>query len=69
VRDRLSRRSWHYDHLAYESAASAARALAPLPGAPATTPWDPELAAAMRCHGVRVEEEFTIDTLLQDLAL
>ncbi|HEY1620732.1 MAG TPA: TIGR02679 family protein [Streptosporangiaceae bacterium] len=69
VSDRVSWRSWRYDHLAYESAASAALSLAPLPGAPAATPWDPELAASMRRHGVRVEEELTIDALLQDLAL
>ena len=33
-----------------------------------TTPWDPELATAMRHRNVRVEEELTLDALLQDLS-
>jgi uncharacterized protein (TIGR02679 family) len=68
VRHRLNWRPWQYDHLAYEAAVSAACPLTPLPGEPTATPWDPELAAAMRCHGVRVEEELTLDALLQDLS-
>lgn len=68
VRSRVGWRPWHYDHLAYETAASAARPLAPLPGEPVATPWDPELAAAMRRRGIRIEEELTLDTLLQDLS-
>jgi hypothetical protein len=38
-----------------------------LTGDPAATPWDPELAVAMRRHDLRVEEELTLDDLLQDL--
>jgi uncharacterized protein (TIGR02679 family) len=68
VRHRVSWRPWHYDHLAYEAAVSAARPLAPLPGEPAPTPWDPGLATAMRRRGIRIEEELTLDALLQDLA-
>ncbi|PSL06856.1 uncharacterized protein (TIGR02679 family) [Haloactinopolyspora alba] len=34
-----------------------------------STPWDPELAEAMRVHRVRIEEELVLDTLLDDLAL
>jgi len=38
-----------------------------LAGDPAATPWDPELAVAMRRHDLRVEEELTLDDLLADL--
>jgi uncharacterized protein (TIGR02679 family) len=69
VRHRVNWRPWHYDHLAYEAAASAACPLAPLPGEPVATPWDPELAAAMQRRGIRIEEELTLDALLQDLSL
>ncbi len=68
VRHRVDWRPWHYDHLAYEAAASAAHPLAPLPGKPAATPWDPELAVAMRRRSIRIEEELTLDVLLQDLS-
>ena len=81
VRDRVNWRPWRYDHHAYEAAASAAPPPAPLTGLaglaglaglvgePAATPWDPELAAAMRRRNLRVEEELTLDALLQDLSL
>jgi len=65
-------RPWRYDHVAYQAAASAARPLAPLVrliGDSAPTPWDPELAAAMLHHRVRVEEELTLDALLEDLSI
>jgi hypothetical protein len=42
--------------------------LAGLAGEPSATPWDPELAAAMRRRNVRIEEELTLDALLQDLS-
>ena len=42
--------------------------LAGLAGEPAATPWDPELAIAMRRRDLRVEEELTLDALLQDLS-
>jgi hypothetical protein len=35
---------------------------------PAATPWDPELAVAMRRRSIRTGEELTLDTLLQDLS-
>jgi len=57
--------------VAYEAAVSAAQPLPPLAGLvgeSAETPWDPELAGAMRHHNLRVEEELTLDTLLQDLS-
>jgi hypothetical protein len=49
---------------------SAVHPLAPLVGLvgePASTPWDLELAAAMRHRNLRIEEELTLDSLLQDL--
>jgi uncharacterized protein (TIGR02679 family) len=71
VRHRVDWRPWRYDCLAYEAAVSAARPPAPpggLAGEPVATPWDPELAAAMRRHNIRIEEELTLDALLQDLS-
>jgi uncharacterized protein (TIGR02679 family) len=68
VSRRVTWRPWRYDHVAYEAAVSAADALAGLNGEPAATPWDPELAAAMRRRNLRVEEELALDALLQDLA-
>jgi uncharacterized protein (TIGR02679 family) len=71
VRQRVNWAPWQYDHLAYEAALAAA----PLPGQgaglggePADTPWDPELAAAMRKEDVRIEEELVLDALLRDLS-
>jgi uncharacterized protein (TIGR02679 family) len=71
VRHRVNWRPWRYDHVAYEAAASAAQPLPPLAGLAgesAETPWDPELAAAMRHRNFRIEEELTLDALLQDLS-
>jgi uncharacterized protein (TIGR02679 family) len=71
VRHRLNWWPWRYNRLAYEDAVSAAGPPAPprgLGGEPAATPWDPELAAAMRHHNLRVEEELTLDALLGDLS-
>jgi uncharacterized protein (TIGR02679 family) len=70
VRHRVNWRPWRYDHQAYQAAVSAAHspaALSRLVGESAVTPWDPELAAAMRHHNLRIEEELTLDALLQDL--
>ena len=72
VRQRVNWRPWRYDRLAYEAAIPAVPALAQLPGLtgiPAATPWDPELAVAMRHRDLRVEEELTLDALLGDLSL
>ena len=68
VLQRVNGRPWRYDHQAYEAAVSAAHPLTPLAGEPAATPWDPELASAMRRRNVRIEEELTLDLLLQDLS-
>jgi uncharacterized protein (TIGR02679 family) len=70
VYHRVNWRPWWYDRQAYEAAVSAAHPLTPLArliGEPTVTPWDPELAAAMRQRNVRVEEELTLDTLVEDL--
>ena len=70
VGQRVDWRPWRYDHRDYEAAVLAARPLTPLgllAGEPAATPWDPELASAMRHRNVRIEEELTLDALLQDL--
>jgi uncharacterized protein (TIGR02679 family) len=76
VRHRVNWQPWRYDHLAYEAALSAAfpsggaggaGGTGGLVGDPAATPWDPELAVAMRQRNRRVEEELTLDALLQDL--
>ena len=71
VRQRVSWLPWRFDHQAYEAAVSAAHTLTPLAvlvGDPTVTPWDPELASAMRHRNVRIEEELTLDALLQDLS-
>jgi uncharacterized protein (TIGR02679 family) len=71
VRHRVNWRPWRYDHVAYQAAVSAAHPLAPpagLAGDAASTPWDPELAAAMLHSNIRIEEELTLDALLQDLS-
>ncbi|MFC8728892.1 MULTISPECIES: DUF2399 domain-containing protein [Streptomyces] len=43
------------------------RGLPLLAGAPAVTPWDPELASVFKKFGVRVEEEAVLDELIADL--
>ncbi len=68
VLQRVNWRPWQYDHQAYKAAVSVAHPLTPLAGEPTTTPWDPELASAMRHRNVRIEEELTLDLLLQDLS-
>jgi uncharacterized protein (TIGR02679 family) len=65
---------WRYDKDAYETAVTAvldvrtAARLSRLAGEPVATPWDPDLAAVMTRHDVRIEEELFIDALLSDLA-
>jgi uncharacterized protein (TIGR02679 family) len=67
VHDRVTFQPWRYDACSYEAAVSAARPVpAALVGEPVETPWDPPLSAAMRRHGVRIEEELVLDALLQD---
>ena len=71
VYHRVNWRPWWYDRQAYEAVVSAVYPLMPLAGLagePAATPWDPELAAAMRRRNVRIEEELTLDALLEDLS-
>jgi hypothetical protein len=62
---------WRYDHLASEAAVSAAcppTSPASLSGEPTGTPWDADLATAMRRHNLRIEEELILDSLLEDLS-
>lgn len=69
VRQRTGWRPWRYDRRSYEDAlaAEAGGFGGRLMEEAAATPWDPELASAMRRRGLRVEEELTLDALLQDL--
>jgi uncharacterized protein (TIGR02679 family) len=67
VCERVDARPWRYDRAAYEAALPLAP-LAKLTGASAETPWDPGLAASMRRHNLRVEEELVLDAMLEDLA-
>lgn len=57
---------WRYTAADYRAAAR--DSALPLTGLPASSPWDPPLAEALAGHGVRVEEEMVLDTLLADLA-
>ncbi|MFY1668617.1 TIGR02679 family protein [Plantactinospora sp. WMMB334] len=66
LRSRVPWRPWRYDTAGYLDAAPAA-APDSLPGIPVEASWDPELTAAMRQRGVRVEEELVLDDLLLDL--
>ena len=65
---------WRYSAVAYAAAVTAlsgdrtAARLSRLAGEPVTTPWDPDLAAVMTRHDVRIEEELSLDALLADLA-
>ena len=73
VRERVQRwQPWRYDRDAYEAAAAlavpAGGRLPRLGGEPVATPWDPGLADALACRGVRIEEELSLDALLADLA-
>jgi uncharacterized protein (TIGR02679 family) len=70
VHNRMTWRPWRYDHVAYQAAVAAhpLAVFSGLVGEPASTPWDPELAGTMRHHSLRIEEELTLDTLLQDLS-
>jgi uncharacterized protein (TIGR02679 family) len=64
-------RPWRFGRDAYEAAVALTGPASQLPrlaGEPAPTPWDSGLADAMSHHGVRVEEELSLDALLADLA-
>ncbi|MFE7315774.1 TIGR02679 family protein [Streptomyces sp. NPDC057555] len=59
---------WHYMADDYREAVSAAGPDAQLlSGKPAPSPWDPDLAPALAEHGLRIEEEAVLETLLGDL--
>ncbi|MGR3934777.1 TIGR02679 family protein [Streptomyces sp. BRA346] len=65
---RVPWRPWRYTAADYRAAAGRSPLAPSLTGTPATTPWDPDLRAALGELGVRVEEETVLDDLLTDLA-
>ncbi|MCW3817982.1 TIGR02679 family protein [Micromonospora sp. DR5-3] len=65
---RLPWRPWRYRAEDYLAALTVHGSARPLPGSPVDAAWDPELAAAMQGHRVRVEEELVLDDLLADLS-
>jgi hypothetical protein len=61
---------WRFRAPDYEAAlasAAGAPSSVPLRGPAAESPWDPELAAAMRGAGVAIEEEAVTDLLIADV--
>ncbi|MFJ3901297.1 TIGR02679 family protein [Streptomyces sp. NPDC090025] len=59
---------WRYTADEYRAAVAAGSpAPSPLTGTAALSPWDPDLTAALAEHGVRIEEEAVLDSLLADL--
>jgi uncharacterized protein (TIGR02679 family) len=72
VRRRVNWQPWRYNQLGYTAAISATAQPPPrcrLRGDPVPTPWDPQLAAEMLRQRIRIEEELTLDALLDDLSL
>lgn len=65
--ERVPAQPWRFDTASYRAAATSCQG-AELTGVPIAANWDPELAQAMRATGIRVEEEHTLDELLNDLA-
>lgn len=67
-------RPWRFEARDYEAAlaivseGSEGGEGLPLTGAPADSPWDPELASRMLRHGVAIEEEAVLEDLLGDLS-
>jgi uncharacterized protein (TIGR02679 family) len=59
---------WSLTAHAYRTTARSGTDATPLTGTPRATPWDPDLATAMREHGVAVYEEAVADGLLRGLA-
>lgn len=69
LRGQVPWRPWRYSADDYRAAVAVAGPdRRPLTGAPASSPWDPDLARALAEHGVRVEEEAVWEALLADLA-
>jgi uncharacterized protein (TIGR02679 family) len=65
--DRLPVVAWRFDAEHYRGAATK-RSGRPLAGTPIAARWDADLAPAMTCGGVRIEEELLLDDLVHDLA-
>lgn len=68
LRARLPVESWRFGAEHYMQAAPSAPSSQALSGAPVEACWDPDLAAAMRRVGRRIEEELVVEGLLSDLA-
>jgi uncharacterized protein (TIGR02679 family) len=65
---RLPVAPWRFGAEQYMQAAAFAPSSQALSGAPVEASWDPDLAAAMRRVGRRIEEELVVEGLLTDLA-
>jgi uncharacterized protein (TIGR02679 family) len=65
---RLTVAPWRFDAEQYVQAATSAPSSQALSGASVEASWDPDLAAAMRRVGRRIEEELVVEGLLSDLA-
>ncbi len=68
LRSRLAVAPWRFDAEQYTQAAVSAPSSQTLSGAPVEASWDPDLGAAMRRVGRRIEEELVVEGLLGDLA-
>lgn len=68
VHRRLPAEPCQFDRDAYLRAVAAHPHAAPLTGSPTSASWDPELGAAMREAGRRIEEELVAAELLRELA-
>ncbi|MDT0443795.1 TIGR02679 family protein [Streptomyces johnsoniae] len=65
--ERVPWHPWRYTATDYTTAANHHPRARPLTGRPATATWDPALSTAMAAHGLAIEEELLLDTLLNDL--
>ncbi len=67
LHSRLPVAPWRFGAEQYMQAAASAPSSQALSGASVEASWDPDLAAAMRRVGRRIEEELVVDGLLADL--
>lgn len=67
VMTRTGAKPWRFSRADYEAALTGGREGPPLVGAPAPSPWDEGLAAALTRTGLGVPEELLVGELLADL--